>query len=449
MRWACDRRYIIARDIYRLLARYGGDRRAREICVAHLAINPVILWRYGNRLVLSGAAIRGIPAIFNGAAGSPAVAIAARLVDRLLASIGTSDVRAHAAVFEAFEALAEIVDLDALARRRPRVVPAASRPGPRQILVIKLGALGDFVQALGPAQAVRQRHQGDRIILLTGGPFAEFAQQTKLFDEVLVDRHPEWFDIKGWLALGRLLRQRRFDRVYDLQTSDRSAGYAWLLRLGRMPEWSGIVWRCSHPHANRDRDRQHTLDRQAEQLLMAGVHPVPLVDWLPPSEVPPVDLAEPPFVLLIPGSSPGHAIKRWPAENFGKLARWARQAGYLPVIVGVRGEEAIARVIRNFCPEAVDLVGRTDLESLAALAASAALSVGNDTGAAHVAAAGGNPLLVLFSRASIPALCAPRGVAVQILSSPDLADLTVETVIAAARGLVGLTPAGADELASG
>jgi ADP-heptose:LPS heptosyltransferase len=59
------------------------------------------------------------------------------------------------------------------------------------------------------------------------------------------------------------------------------------------------------------------------------------------------------------------------------------------------------------------------------------LTVGNDTGATHVAAAGGNPVVVLFSQASDPSLCAPRGRVVRVLIEPNLAVLSVETVFAA------------------
>ena len=135
--------------------------------------------------------------------------------------------------------------------------------------------------------------------------------------------------------------------------------------------------------------------------------------------------------MLIPGSSPRHSAKRWPAHRYGELARRLRDAGYLPVVVGVAGEESLAHAIRDLCPEAVDLVGRTEVAALAALARSASLTVGNDTGATHVAAAGGNPVVVLFSRASDPSLCAPRGKLVQVLIEPDLADLPVERVLSA------------------
>jgi ADP-heptose:LPS heptosyltransferase len=122
------------------------------------------------------------------------------------------------------------------------------------------------------------------------------------------------------------------------------------------------------------------------------------------------------------------------------LAIRLRRAGYLPVLVGVHGEADLGRVVCAICPEAVDLVGRTDVAALAALAGSAALTVGNDTGATHVAAAGANPVVVLFSRASDPGLCAPRGKRVHVLMEPDLGDISVDTVFAACMAIAA-TPA--------
>jgi ADP-heptose:LPS heptosyltransferase len=278
---------------------------------------------------------------------------------------------------------------------------------------------------------IRRHHAADRITLLTTPRYAELASQTRLFDDILIDRRPKGLDLRGWLALRRMLQCGRFDRVYDFQTSDRSGIYAWLFQPTLMPEWSGIVWRCSHPHANSERDRQHTMDRQAEQLLMAGIYPVSLAPWLPPAQPLPAVMADRPFVMLIPGSSPRHLAKRWPADFYGQLAGRLAAVGYLPVLVGVHGEADLGRAIRDVCPEVLDLVGRTDVAGLAALARAAALTVGNDTGATHVAAAGGNPVVVLFSQASDPSLCAPRGRVVRVLIEPNLADLSVETVFAA------------------
>ena len=253
-------------------------------------------------------------------------------------------------------------------RRRPR--------RPRRILVIRLSAFGDFIQSLGPFAAIRRHHAGDRISLLTTRPFAAFAEELGLFDEVLVDERPGPLALCGWLGLRRRLRQGRFDRVYDLQTSARSAVYAWLFRPG-MPEWSGIAAGSSHPHANLERDHQHTIDRQAEQLLMAGIYPTPLPSLPPFNCALPEPLASRDFVLLVPGSSPQHPAKRWPAPHFASLARALDAAGYLPVVVGSRQERPLAAAIHEACAGAVDLVGETDIALLAVLCQHARLTVGD------------------------------------------------------------------------
>jgi ADP-heptose:LPS heptosyltransferase len=336
----------------------------------------------------------------------------------LAAAIGNADIAVHAAVFAALE------EMEGRVR------------GKRRILVIRLSALGDFIQALGPFAAIRQHHAGDRITLLTTRPFAGFARELGYFDEVLVDDRPAPLALGGWLALRRRLRQGGFDRVYDLQTSHRSGAYAALFLPG-MPEWSGTCWGCSHRHANPDRDRQHTLDKQEEQLLMAGIYPTPLPALPPLDRALPEHLTGRNFVLLAPGSSPRHLATRWPAAWFGMLARALDDAGYLPVVVGAAAEAPLAATVREACPAALDLVGQTDLGTLAALAQRAALTVGNDTGVCHLAAAAGGPVIVLFSRASEPTRHAPRGRLVRVLAEPDLNDLAADTVIAEAATLLG------------
>jgi ADP-heptose:LPS heptosyltransferase len=306
--------------------------------------------------------------------------------------------------------------------------------------VIRLSALGDFVQSLGPMTALRHHHAAHHLALLTTAPFAAFAAGLGLFDEVLIDRRPKPSALREWWELRRQLRQGRFDRVYDLQTSQRSSHYLRLFAHRGRPEWSGVAPGCSHPHANLDRDRQHTIDKQAEQLLMAGIYPIPPPTSPPSTRELPAGLAGRDFVLLVPGSSPHRPAKRWPAGCYGRLALALSDAGYVPVVVGTAEERALAVEIRRACPDAIDLVGHTDLLDLAALTCYARLTVGNDTGVCHLAAASGGPVVVLFSAASEPALCAPSGNLVRVLAMPDLNDLEVDAVLAEAlavlRGVV-------------
>ena len=294
-----------------------------------------------------------------------------------------------------------------------------------RVLVIKLGALGDFVLAFGPFAAIRAAHAGAEVTLLTTAPFAEFARAAPWFDRVVVDARPRAWNVPGLLRLRADLRG--FDRVYDLQTSGRSGCYHWL--AGR-PEWSGIARGCSNPHANPARDTMHTVERQREQLAMAGItqFPPPDMRWLTEAEPPRLEGEE---VVLIPGAAPHRPRKRWPAERFGELA--ATLPGRC-IIVGTAADAPYAAAIIRICPAATDLTGRTSLLQLARTLAGATLAIGNDTGPTHLAAALGIPTVALFSADSDPALTRPRGPRegdVTVLAEPNLADLTLARVAAA------------------
>lgn len=306
----------------------------------------------------------------------------------------------------------------------------APNPGEfERVLVIRLGALGDFVLSLGPMAAIRRHHPNARITLLTTPPFASLGRACPYCDEVMIDERAPWW--KPWraLALARRLRRGRFQRVYDLQTSGRTARY-WRA-MGR-PEWSGHAAGASHAHLGADRDTMHTVERQKAQLRLAGIDSIPAADlsWIK-ADVRRFGVREP-YVLFVPGGSAHRPKKRWPAEKFTTLARTFVRLGIEPVLIGGPAEaEAMAEIARHV-PEGVDLCGKTNFEEIAVLARGAIGAVGNDTGPMHLIAAAGAPSLVLFSSESDPDLCAPRpgahGGKVAVLRKPDLAALSVSEV---------------------
>ncbi len=309
------------------------------------------------------------------------------------------------------------------------------RNGRRRILVIKLGALGDFVLATGAFAAIRAAHPTDEIILLTTPPFAELAAESCYFDRVWTDGRPLSIDLPGKWRLSRKLARSGISRVYDLQTSPRSTSYFRHFPRRARPEWSGIAVGCSHPHENPDRDSLHTIDRLAEQLKMAGIAETPFPDlsWIK-GHIARFGLPER-FVLLVPGAAPHRSEKRWPAAHYAALADRLAEMGLPSVIIGGRTDVALADWIVESAEttKVRSLAAETTLGDIGVLARSAAGSVGNDTGPMHIAALLGCPSLVLFSEASNPSLTAPRGPDVGTLQSPNLEDLDVSTVAAALR----------------
>lgn len=310
------------------------------------------------------------------------------------------------------------------------------------MLVIKLGALGDFVLALAAMRRIDEAHPEAEITLLTTPPFAAIGRACPYVQRVEDDGRPE-----GLAATARLiarLRRARYDRVYDLQTSGRSSSYFQLLRPNP-PEWSGIAAGCSHPHRNPDRDGMHTLERQAEQLRDAGIWPdaptepgaapPPYLGWMADAPATPLGLVAP-YALLVPGASPHRPEKRWPTARFAALAARLQEDGLQVAVIGGAAEAEMAAAIADACPGARDLTGKTGLLELGAVGVHAAIVVGNDTGPVHLLAAAGAPTLALFSDASDPALCRPRGRRVAVLRRPSLGELTVEEVAEAAERLL-------------
>ncbi len=287
-----------------------------------------------------------------------------------------------------------------------------------KVLVIKHGALGDFVLALPAMAAIRAAHAGARVTLLTTAAYAGLGRAAPWFDEVLVDAKPAFWDLPGvWRLRGQL---RGFDMVYDLQTSSRSSRY---FGLAGRPDWSGIAPGCRYPDAP-GRQGLHSRERLAGQLVAAGIPAVGRADlgWLG-ADVSRFGLPDE-FVVLVPGAAAHRPEKRWPAAHFAALAA----ALPMPCVVVGGADEAGLGI------PGLDLAGKTTMLELAGVIGRAKLAVGNDTGPMHLAAALGVKSVVLFSGASDPALTAPLypdGGWPTVLREPALKDLPVARVLAA------------------
>jgi len=299
----------------------------------------------------------------------------------------------------------------------------------QNILVIKHGALGDVILAQSPFQAIRQHHPDAKITLLTTKPFADFLEKSGLFDEVWIDDKPKPWNFMRLATLRKKLRSGEFDRVYDLQTSQRTNAYFNLFAAGKKPEWCGYAKAGSHPHLSPMRTKIHTIERHIDQLSVIGITDIPAADFswamtdISKFQLPPE------IALLVPGGSAHRPEKRWPAAQFGELASHLQDNGLTAVLLGGPAEaEAIAE-IRQLCPSAMDLSSQTSFGDIASLGKKARLAIGNDTGPLHLIAAVGCPSIVLFSKASNPDMSRPRGQDVQVFQEDNLADLPLQTVI--------------------
>ena len=301
-----------------------------------------------------------------------------------------------------------------------------------RILIIKHSALGDMVLSFGPMRAIRDAHPDAEITLLTTAPYEQLCRQSGLVDRIWLDAQPKLWRLAAVLNLRAKVRGGGFNRIYDLQTSNRTASYFRLLGPGPKPEWSGIAAGCSHPHINPNRDHIHIFEARCGQLAEAGIAHTPLSDlsWWQ-SDIARLALPER-YAVILPGGAAHRPGKRWPPEAFAKLAIRLADQGGCPVLVGGPPEQEAAAIIQKACPDALNLLGQTSLFDLAPVMRGASVVIGNDTGPMHVAALVGTACIVMFGEESNPTLnrpLSPDGAPEpRILQVDNLQDLPAETV---------------------
>lgn len=256
------------------------------------------------------------------------------------------------------------------------------------ILVIKHGALGDFVLALGSMRMIRRRHPQARLTLLTMTPFVKIAEQAGIFDDYIVDNRLRWWHLgETRRVLGSIL-SGNYSRVYDLQDTQRTGTYRFIWRMlspaGRRLWFAAnpcdpdprvyIIGKCMRCCPGRVRVLPHALRAEMTDLSFLhgeGKH----FDRLPER-----------YVLLIPGSSPKHPYKRWPVEHYREIVRRLAERGVSAVLLGTQDEAAEAEAIAAGNPSVVSMVGLTGLLDVPQVALRALAVLGNDTGPSHMAA---------------------------------------------------------------
>jgi len=105
-----------------------------------------------------------------------------------------------------------------------------------------------------------------------------------------------------------------------------------------------------------------------------------------------------PLVAIAPGAAYGSA-KRWPPAAFADLAAGLAEDGVLTVMVGAPADRATAAdVLRELRGRAtlIDVVGQTDIPTLAGVLANCRALTANDSGALHLAAALGIHVAAVF-----------------------------------------------------
>jgi heptosyltransferase II len=297
---------------------------------------------------------------------------------------------------------------------------------PTRLLLRAPNWLGDLVMALPAMRMVRQAHPDTRLTIAAPKAFAPvFREETSLSAAVLP------LDRPGTSDEAVALRRGRFDTVILFPNSFGSAWLAW--RAGVRERWgyAAAGRRVLLTRAiRRPRQRVHQVEYYRALARGLGLADDPEPPRLRPSAatldltqafLTQEGLADRLLVGFAPGAAYGHA-KRWPPRYAADvIARLASERGAACVLVGAGADAEAGREIESAigsrslgAGRLVNLIGRTDLRQLIGVLFRCQVFVTNDSGAMHLAAALGRPVVAMFGPTDERAT-APLGASADVL----------------------------------
>jgi lipopolysaccharide heptosyltransferase I len=278
------------------------------------------------------------------------------------------------------------------------------------ILIVRLGALGDVVHAVPAAAALRASFPAARIDWLVDARHRPFVDLVTVVDRAVVVGRSS---VGGWTGAVRQLRQVRYDVALDFQGLLKSAVLARASGAARVIGFS--IWhlrektaRPFYSEALSERsestgeapDQEHVIHKNLRLLRTIGVDDdriaFPLADVDSPALASVrAAIGDAPFALVNPGAA--WPNKRWPPERFGEVAAFLRDVrGLTSIVLWGPGEEALARAVAQNSAGSGRVAPATTIPDLLALSRRAALTVSGDTGPLHIAAAAGTPTVAIF-----------------------------------------------------
>ena len=282
----------------------------------------------------------------------------------------------------------------------------------KNILIIKLSAIGDVIHALPVSYAIKETFPDAKITWVVEPPAYDILKMNPCVDKIILFRKKDFRTLKGFAKLffpfRRELQSENYDAVLDLQGLFKSAAIAFFaksnIKLGicNMRELSDKI---SKPVIG-EHSAGHIVERYLDTARALGCR----VDEVKfPLEVPPNEIKKAVAITNHAGLRAGisYAIlavganwanKRWKVENFAEVADWLYDLEIVPVIVG-NGDVDVARAaeiesLMEIPP--INLVNQTNLPQLAYVVKNSKIVIGGDTGIVHLAAGLKVPVVMLM-----------------------------------------------------
>ena len=294
------------------------------------------------------------------------------------------------------------------------------------ILVIKHGALGDFVMASGAMKSIRNYFPKDNILLLTEEKNIKFFKSIPYFNSIKKDnRKSMFFSI---FTLFNIIFSQKINLIIDLQNSSRTQMYHFFVSKFTKVKISSSRNYSHYRYIIPKQGDEHVIHGLNNQLFLLGLKTFedPNLSWMIQNSNQQVKKK---YIILIPGASKTGSYKKWPEDRYAKLSNHFIENGFDIYLTGSNEDLKTMELIRATCPLAKIKIKESKIENFLELCQNASFIVANDTGPTHIAALSNRPLFWIAIDNSISKACQPFGKRVIPILSKNLLDIDPKKII--------------------
>ncbi|MEK6559607.1 MAG: lipopolysaccharide heptosyltransferase II [Planctomycetota bacterium] len=306
---------------------------------------------------------------------------------------------------------------------------------PKNILVVRLGAMGDIVHVIPAVMNLRTAFPSAYISWLVEDKLKDLVEGLPCIDEVIVFprrqlqtylKYPQKYfkiisEIRTFL---KKLRNKNYDIALDFHGNFKSGLLTYLSKAktrigfskGYCKEFNFIF---TNLQITPQQKKMHRIDKYLNLLHGLGIEskyqkpvfPIPDTDRLYIDDfIQQNHLNKKPMAIIHPGTSLFGKYKRWPPKNYANLAdRLTQELGYSVVFTWGALEYKIAKEITSLMQYQATIACKTSsVKQLIALLQRAHVFIGGDTGPTHIASCIGIPTVAIFGPKD-PVIYTPYG----------------------------------------
>lgn len=281
----------------------------------------------------------------------------------------------------------------------------ADLPQGSRVLLIRLRSMGDTVLMTPAIRLLHDWRPDLRLTVLLEAPWHEILEGNPALESLVI--------LKGKLRTAWQVWRQRYAAVVNLHGGSTSAMLTRVSHAKLTAGYSffrhGSVYSHHVPIAQeilRQKGPVHTAEHVASCFFWLGV---------PYAEIPPAEVfasktiqervsdklsaqglgADEPYAVIHPAAA--YESKQWKSKGFAEAGNYLEQSyGLRPVYIGAREDAQVMEDVERHSSAPILKADGWAIRELVALIAGARIFIGNDSGPAHIAAAAGKPVLVIF-----------------------------------------------------